>query len=198
MDEVKAMARAGESVGKAVGTGIRTARHGATRAGKAGVAASKHAAARAEQELADHGIATDELQERLAKKATGMSRKELAKMGKKARKEWEKKAAKSRKQWAKNAKGARKELAARIDPSQHKGRRKWPWVLLVLTGLAAAAAVALSRRPEELPVAEAENDRFSRRDADGRHSLSSNGSPAGAGDGRITDTSSSLRSDKER
>jgi hypothetical protein len=160
MDEVKAMARAGECVGKAVGTGMRTARHGATRAGHVGAAVSRQAAARAEQELAHRGISTEELQELLAQKATGMSRKDLAKKGKKARKQWEKKAAKSRKQLSKNTKAARRELAARIEPTSRRGRRKWPWVLLVLAGIGVAVAAALSRRPEEIPVAEAEHDPF--------------------------------------
>jgi hypothetical protein len=168
MDEVKAMARAGENVGKAVGTGIKSARRGAKRAGEVGVALSRQAAARAEQELASRGYSTDELQELVAQRATGMSRKELAKRGKKKRKQWEKKAAQSRKQLAKNTIAARKELAARIDPGKPRGRRKWPWVLLVLAGLVAAAAVAFSRRPEELPVAEADND-FTRRDTQARH-----------------------------
>ncbi|MEV0696389.1 hypothetical protein AB0I53_00495 [Saccharopolyspora sp. NPDC050389] len=168
MDEVKAMARAGESVGKAVGTGLKSARHGAKRAGEVGVALSKQAASLAEQELANHGYSADELQERIAQRATGMSRKELAKRGRKARKQWEKKTEQSRKQLAKNTIAARKELAARIDPGKPKGRRKWPWVLLVLAGLGAAVAVAFSRRPEELPIAEA-NDGFPRRDTQARH-----------------------------
>lgn len=167
MDEVEAMARAGESMGKAVGTGIKSARRNAKRAGEVGAAWSKHAAALAEQELANHGISTDELQEKLAQRATGMSREELAKQGRKARKQWEKKAAQSRKQLARNTAAARKELAERISPSKPK-RRKWPWVLLVLAGVAAAAAVAFSRRPEELPVATADDD-FTRRDTPARH-----------------------------
>ncbi|MCI2422306.1 hypothetical protein MOQ72_33230 [Saccharopolyspora sp. K220] len=167
MDEVKAMARAGESVGRAVGTGFKSARHGAKRASEVGMALSKHAAARAEQELANRGISTDELQERIAQRATGMSRKELAKRGRKARKQWEKKTAQSRKQLAKNTIAARKELAARIEPGKPK-RRKWPWVLLALAGLVAAAAVAFSRRPEEMPVADANGD-FNRRDTQARH-----------------------------
>lgn len=196
MDEVKAMARAGESVGKAVGTGIRSARHGATRAGHAGAELSKHAAARAEQELASHGISADELQEQLALKATGMSRADLAKKGKKARKQWEKKAAKSRKQLAKNTKSARRELASKIDPVPKK-RRKWPWVLLVLVGLGVAAAAALSRRPEELPIADAEHD-FPTHDNDGRHSLSTNGSAPAQGEAQGSERPSPLGSDWER
>ncbi|GAA4611265.1 hypothetical protein [Saccharopolyspora hordei] len=167
MDEVKAMARAGENVGKALGVGIKSARRSAKRAGEAGLALSKHAAELAEQELASRGISTEELQERLLQRATGMSREEIAKLSRKARKKWEKKAAASRKQLAKNTEAARKELAARISPAKPK-RRKWPWVLLVLAGLGAAVAVAFSRRPEELPVASADND-FTRRDTPARH-----------------------------
>ncbi|RKT84376.1 hypothetical protein SAMN05421805_103305 [Saccharopolyspora antimicrobica] len=167
MDEVKAMARAGESVGKAVGTGIKTARRNAKRAGEVGVALSRHAAALAEQELASRGISTEDLQEKLAQRTTGMSRDELVKQSRRARKRWEKKAAASRKQFAKNTAVARRELAERISPHKPK-RRKWPWVLLVLAGLAAAAAVAFSRRPEELPVASADND-FTKRDTPARH-----------------------------
>ncbi len=184
MDEVKTMSRAGESVGKAVGTGVRGARHGAKRASKVGAEVTRQAAVLAEQELASRGISTDDLQERLAQRATGMSRKELAKRGKKARKEWDKRTAKSRKQLAKNTKTARKELAGRIDPDKARGRRKWPWIVLVLAGLAAAAAVALSRRPEELPVAEAEH-RFPSHDADAQ---GVNGSGAAVGDGQVTST----------
>ncbi|GAB2653726.1 hypothetical protein GCM10027271_10120 [Saccharopolyspora gloriosae] len=163
MDEVEAMARTGENVGRAVGTGVRTAREGAVRAGKAGRSATKQYIARAEQELTERGLAPEHLPELLAQKATGLSREDLAARSRKARKQWEKtrkdwdkKTAKSRKRLAKNAEQARKELAARIDPTP-KPRRKWPWVLLVLAALAGVAVVALSRRPEELPIAEAED-----------------------------------------
>ncbi|SFS84885.1 hypothetical protein [Saccharopolyspora flava] len=148
MDEVKAMARAGETVGKAVGTGIKQARHGAKSAGETGAALSKQAAARAEQELSRRGYSTEELQELIAQRATGKSRKELAKQAKQARAEWEKR-----------TKESRKKLAARIDPAPAKKRRRWPWALLVLMLLgAAAAAVALTRRPQELPLATAEDE----------------------------------------
>jgi len=164
MDEVEAMARTGENVGRAVGTGVRTAREGAVRAGKLGKAASRQAIARAEQELTERGLAPEHLPELLAQKATGLSRDDLAERGRKARKQWEKarkdwekKTVKTRKRLAANTEAARKELAARIDPAPQKSRRKWPWVLLVLAALAGAAVVALSRRPEELPVADAED-----------------------------------------
>ncbi|WP_199740558.1 hypothetical protein [Saccharopolyspora rhizosphaerae] len=148
MDEVKAMARAGETVGKAVGTGIKQARHGAKRAGETGAVWSKHAMARAEQELADRGYSTDEIQELIAQRTTGKSRKQLAKQAKQARKEWSKRTNESRKR-----------LAAKIDPDLARKKRRWPWVLLALVVLGAtAAAVALTRRPEELPLAAADDE----------------------------------------
>lgn len=183
MDEVKAMTRAGENMGKAVGTGIRSARVSARRAGEVGVAMSKQAAAAAEQELANHGISTDDLQEQIAQRVTGKSRKQLRKQAKIVRKDLDKRTAKSRKQLAKNTKIARKELAARLDPPK---RRKWPWVLLVLAGLGAAAAAALSRRPEEMTVADAEFD-ATRRDPQGKH-RSAEGEPGA--DGQVTSASS--------
>ncbi|GAA2334493.1 hypothetical protein GCM10009854_07650 [Saccharopolyspora halophila] len=180
MDEVKAMTKAGESMGKTVGTGVRSARHGAARAGEACGTVTKQAAALAERELANRGVDTDELQERLAQRATGMSRKQLAKRTKKARKKWDKRTAKSRKQWAENAAAARKELAARIDPEPKK-RRKWPWALLVLAalGAAAAVAVALTRRPEEIPIADAD-DRDPYPKPAPRHRLQEDDSPVPA------------------
>lgn len=165
MDEVKAMTRAGENMGKVMGTGIQSARVQARRAGEVGAAVSKQAAAAAEQELANRGISTDDLQEQIAQRVTGKSRKQLRKQAKVVRKDLDKRTAKSRKQLAKNTKVARKELAARLDPPK---RRKWPWVLLVLAGLGAVAAAALSRRPEEMTVAEAEFD-LDRRDPQGKH-----------------------------
>ncbi|WP_207918875.1 hypothetical protein [Saccharopolyspora karakumensis] len=148
MDEVNAMAKAGETVGKAVGTGIKQARHGAKRAGETGAVLSRQAAARAEQELANRGYSTEELQELIAQRATGKSRKELAKQAKKARKDWEKRTTESRKR-----------LAARIDPTPVKKKRRWPWLLLILVVLGvAAAAIALTRRPEELPLAAADDE----------------------------------------
>ncbi|WP_019856118.1 hypothetical protein [Actinopolyspora mortivallis] len=149
MDEVETLSRAGENVGKAVGTGVRSARHGARRARHAGSEVTRQAVALAEQELAARGISTDDLQERIAQRATGMSRKELAKRSEKARRKWEKRAAKQRKQLAEGA----REFAERIEPAKPR-RRKWPWLLLILAGLAGAAAAALSRRPEELPPEE--------------------------------------------
>ncbi|MHA6801807.1 hypothetical protein [Salinifilum ghardaiensis] len=153
MDEVTTMARAGENMGKAVGTGMRTARHGAKRAGHVGLVVSKQAAARADRELAQRGLSTAEIQDQLARRTTGMSRKELAKRSRKMRKEWDKRTKQQRKQLARNTEAARRELAARIDPGKPK-HRTWRWVVLGVLAAACAAGVALllTRRPEEVPL----------------------------------------------
>lgn len=183
MDEVKAMARAGENVGKAVGTGLQTARHGATHAGRTGIKLSKRARQRAERELAARGYTLDDLQELIAQRTTGMSRKQLAKQTKK-----------TSKKLAKNTRAARKEIASIIGPAPEKPKRRWPWVLLVFAGLAAAAAVVLSRRPEELPTAEAEYPTHE----DSGQSLSTNGSSPAHGDGQVSGGTASRSSDADR
>ena len=94
--------------------------------------------------------------------------------------------AKAGKQLSKNTKVARKELAARIDPTPRKGRRRWPWVVLVLLGLGVAAAAALSRRPEEIPVAEAWPDQVRARDPERNNSVDSS-------DGKVTPDTTSER-----
>lgn len=53
MDEVQAMTHAGETVGRAMGTGLRTLRHRAVIAGHAGVETAARAAAAAERRLAE-------------------------------------------------------------------------------------------------------------------------------------------------
>ncbi len=153
MDEVATMARAGENMGKAVGTGMRTARHGAKRAGHVGKAVSKHAAAQADRELAQRGLSIAEIQDQLARRTTGMSRKELGKRSRKMRKDWDKRTKQQRKQLARNTEAARRELAARIDPGKPK-HRTWRWVLLgvLAAACAAGAAMLLTRRPEEIPL----------------------------------------------
>ncbi|KAA2263745.1 hypothetical protein F0L68_09695 [Solihabitans fulvus] len=81
------MTRAGESVGKAVGTGLRAVRRGAVRAGHAGAEVTAQVAAKAEHKLAEHGVAPEQLRDTLVDKAdevgktTRRARKELAKQG---------------------------------------------------------------------------------------------------------------------
>ena len=84
---------------------MRNARENAARAGELGRMLSKQAAMRAEQELANRGISTEQLPEVLAQ-VTGKSPQELAGLTRKARKRWEKKIAKSA--MAKNTAAARR------------------------------------------------------------------------------------------
>jgi len=55
MDEVRAMSHAGETVGRAMGTGLRTVRRGAVGVSHAGVEAAARAAVAAERKLAEAG-----------------------------------------------------------------------------------------------------------------------------------------------
>jgi hypothetical protein len=158
MDEVKAMAVAGERVGRAVGTGVHIARQVATHTGRAGASMSKQAAARAQQELVNRGVSTDEIREMLAQPTSSLSATNVARTSRRARR-----------YLARNTRAARKELAARIDPSPRRSRRKWPWVLVALTALGVAVAIVLSRRPEEMPTAEADHDRSPEHDAKRLH-----------------------------
>ncbi len=171
MDEVDAMARAGESVGKAVGTGLRAARRGAVRAGQAGAGAAAEWAERTEARLAERGVTADHIRAVVAdragalvekaeevEKSTRRTRKQLAKKAKGIRKDVAKAAdlarreAKSRaKDVRKAAKQARKDFAAPEKPKKH---RKWPWLLAILAAGAVAACVALSRRPQEVHLEE--------------------------------------------
>lgn len=159
MDEVKAMTRAGEAVGTAVGTGLQTAREGAIRAGHKGANVSSRAARKAEGKLAERGFAPQQLQDAItenaeqARKGLDRTREELRTRTKQARKEFAKSTKQTRKEFAKNAKRARKELAAKIEPSE-RGKRRWPWLLVLLVAGAGVAAYVLSRRPQEMFTAD--------------------------------------------
>lgn len=61
MDEVQAMTHAGETVGRAMGTGLRTLRRGAVGVSHTGAQAAAHAATAAERKLAQsaHDMAKD-------------------------------------------------------------------------------------------------------------------------------------------
>ncbi|MFD4671972.1 hypothetical protein ACFWNN_19730 [Lentzea sp. NPDC058450] len=167
MDEVDVMTRAGENVGKAVGTGLKAARQGVVRAGHA-----------AEAKLADRGITTDQVRGALVERAdalmgkaedwekqTRRSRKRLAKKSAKTRADLMGKAEVVRKEVKKAAKHARKDAkvrakeirkaAAQLGADAPK-RRRWPWVLGLLIAAAAAGYVALTRRPQEVHLQEDE------------------------------------------
>jgi hypothetical protein len=170
MDEVDAMTRAGESVGKAV----RAVRRGAVRAGHVGADAAVQLAERAEGKLAERGVTKDYVRGVVADKAgvlvekaeeyeksTRRGRKQLAKRAKGVRKDVVKAAERARKEAKvrakdvrKAAKQARKEMAA----ARHPRRRRWPWVLGVFAAAAVAGYVALTKRPQEVHLEEDDVD----------------------------------------
>ncbi|MGW5050863.1 hypothetical protein [Actinokineospora sp. NPDC004072] len=98
------MTRAGETVGKAVGTGWRAVRQGAAQARAAGA----EAAQAAEHRLAARGLAPQQVAEAIAESAQ-VAREELQESGRRARKRLAKTAARTRKDLAKAAKQARKD-----------------------------------------------------------------------------------------
>jgi hypothetical protein len=176
MDEVKAMTKAGETVGKAVGTGLHAMRVQTTRASRTGSQAAVRAARQAEVKLAERGIeprhylqellnenvsraadqataTTRRARKRLAKqrqqlaKQAGSARADLVRNAKKARKEAAKQAAEARKR----AKQAKREYSLQLG---RRRRRRWPWVLGLLFAGAGAVGVALSRRPQEVQLAD--------------------------------------------
>lgn len=110
MDDVKAMTRAGETVGKAVSSGLVAARRNAKRAGQAGVEATSRAARKADRKLTERGVAPRQLAEALAESAE-VARQEVAKTTRRARRKLAKTAKHTRKDLAKAAKHARKDAA---------------------------------------------------------------------------------------
>lgn len=165
MDEVDAMTRAGESVGKAV----RAARLGAVRAGHAGADAAVQLAGRAEGKLAERGVTRDYVRGIVADKAgalvekaeeyeksTRRGRKQLAKRAKAVRKDVVKAAERARKEAkvrAKDVRKAAKQARKEMGSAQHR-RRRWPWVLGVFAAAAVAGYVALTKRPQEVRLEE--------------------------------------------
>jgi hypothetical protein len=108
MDDVKAMTRAGETVGKAVGSGWLATRRGAERAGQAGVEAASRAAKTADRKLTERGLAPRQLSEAIAEGAE-VARQEVVKTTRRARRKLAKTAKHTRKDLAKAAKQARKD-----------------------------------------------------------------------------------------
>ncbi|ONI82126.1 hypothetical protein ALI22I_38920 [Saccharothrix sp. ALI-22-I] len=159
MDEVDAMTRAGESVGKAV----RSVRRGAVRAGHVGADAAVQLAHNAEDRLAERGLTKDYVRGVVADKAgvlvekaeeveksTRRGRKQLAKRARGVRKDVLKAAERARKEAKVRAKQARRELTSAKQPQ----RRRWPWVLGVFAAAAVAGYIALTKRPQEVHLQE--------------------------------------------
>jgi len=105
---VKAMTRAGETVGKAVGSGWLVVRRGAKRAGQASADATIKAAHAADRKLTERGAAPQQLAVALAESAE-VARQEVVKTTRRARKKLARKAKQTRKDLAKAAKQARKD-----------------------------------------------------------------------------------------
>ncbi|GDY30947.1 hypothetical protein [Gandjariella thermophila] len=175
MDEVEAMTRAGEMVGRAMGTGLHAVRVQAARASRTGGAAAVRAARRAERRLAARGIAPSQLPDVLSESATRAT-EQAAATGRRARRKLAKRtagvradAAKRRAELLRSAKAMRKEAAKQAAEARRRAkrakrdyalqigrsrRRRWPWVLGVLAAGIGAVLVALSRRPQEVRLAD--------------------------------------------
>lgn len=125
MDEVAAMTHAGESVGRAMGTGLRSLRRGATQVGQAGAEAAARAATAAERKLAASG------QE---------AAKELVATTRRARRDLARASAQAGREASRTAARRLHELADTL-PGQPRKRRRWPW-LVAFAGLAAAGSAA--------------------------------------------------------
>ena len=147
MDEVKAMTHAGETVGRAVGTGLRTLRRGAVQVGHAGAEAAAHAATAVEQKLAESG--------QDAKELVNTTRKARRRMARNARRTAQDAGKQARKRAGKASKHLRHAVS---DLTEHtpRRRRRWPWLLV--GAMAAAGAVAVLRSRTDEPVQPAEVD----------------------------------------
>ena len=178
MDEVKAMTRAGETVGKAVSSGWVAARRGAKRAGQTGVDATSRAAHTAERKLTERGVAPRQLAEALAEGAE-VARQEVVKTSRRARRKLAKKAKHTRKDLAKAAKQARKDAgrskavkqarksakqaksdakklkaaikaeAVALAESSPKRKRRWPKLMLLAIIAGGVAYVVRSKAAQQ-------------------------------------------------
>jgi hypothetical protein len=136
MDEVKAMTHTGETVGRAVGTGLRSLRRGAVQAGQASAGAVRDAVADTQDEVVR---TTRKARRQLAKQADATA-KQMSKNAKKARKSTAKNLDKATKKARRRAAGSAGDLAAALQPAKQR-RRRWPWLLgaaLVVAGAGAA------------------------------------------------------------
>jgi hypothetical protein len=162
MDDVKAMTRAGETVGKAVGSGWLAVRRSAKRAGQASADATSKAAHAADRKLTERGVAPQQLASALAEGAE-VARQEVVKTTRRARKKLARKAKHTRKELAKAAKQARKDAKksksakqvsksakqAKKDAKQLKASLKAEMVRLKAQAKDQAAAMKLADGPKK-------------------------------------------------
>jgi hypothetical protein len=162
MDDVKAMTRAGETVGKAVGSGWLAVRQSAKRAGQASAEATTKAAHAADRKLTERGVAPQQLAVALAEGAE-VARQEVAKTTRRARKKLARTAKHTRKELAKAAKQARKDAKkskparraaksakqARKDAKELKASLKGEMVRLKTHAKEQAVAMKLAEAPKK-------------------------------------------------
>jgi hypothetical protein len=122
MDEVEAMTRAGETVGRAVGTGLHAMRVQATRAGQTGGTAALRAVRRAELRLAEQGIAPGQLSDMLSETADRAS-DQAAATTRRATKKAAKRMAKQRRRLSKQAAGVRADAERKRTEMVRNARR---------------------------------------------------------------------------
>lgn len=150
MNEVEAMTKAGETVGK----GLRAARLSALRAGQAGAVKTAELAALAEEKLSEHGVAPEQLQHVFAE-----TKADLVKTSRRTRKRLAKQTKRARKDLGRQAKQVSSELRSALDQTP-KRRRRWPWIVgLLVAGAGTAAYVVLSRRPREIRLEDVQEDK---------------------------------------
>lgn len=148
MDATDAANQTAQRVGSTFGTGLQQARRGIGRGGRAGAELTRQSLARVEQHLAEQGTSLNELPELLARRTTGLSRKQLGKRSKKARKHFDRRARQARKQLETAIHQARTQLSAALEPAPARRTRWWPWLLLAAAGIAVAA---MASRQQQAP-----------------------------------------------
>jgi hypothetical protein len=162
MNEVQAMARAGQTVGAVLGTAVLTARKASVGLSRTSAAASRQVARRAARRLSRRKSPVERLQESLVGSAqraqaaiadsAHRAQESLAETAHRAQESL----VDTRQSLADTVVGsvnkARHELAMRIEPESARGRRRWPWLLAVVAVLGGLAAYVLSRRPQEEAV----------------------------------------------
>ena len=146
MDEVKAMTHAGETVGRAMGSGLRTLRRGAVQVGQAGAEAAAQAAAAMEHKLADGASSGQEA----AKELVDTTRKARRQLARDARRTAQSAGKQARKRAGKASKNLRRTVGDLSADSTTRRGRRWPWLLV--GAMAAAGAVAVIRSRQNQPV----------------------------------------------
>lgn len=155
MNEVEAMTKAGETVGK----GLRAARLSALRAGQAGAVKTAELAALAEEKLSEHGVAPEQLQHVFAETKADLVQRDLVGASRRTRKRLAKQTKRARKDLGRQAKQVSSELRSALDQTP-KRRRRWPWIVgLLVAGAGTAAYVVLSRRPREIRLEDVQEDK---------------------------------------